>query len=92
MILLYDTDKIYHALYDRDLFSFPESMASYSTLEIDEAGDNNRLVCADLLQNLHRADASGLQKYYVEGGELFVRDVWMAFDQVIYWSMHGLGA
>ena len=65
------------ATYDSDLFRLHlKSSNVMEALEIDEV-DGNMEVCKDLVRTLRKTNVAGLQKYYVESGELHVRDGWV---------------
>jgi hypothetical protein len=82
MKLLYNGETIMAAVYDADWFRFRHSInVPLATLEIDEVGDGNKAVCQDLYRNCHKRDVDGLGKYYVESGELHVRDGWKEYVQ-----------
>ena len=73
--------RIFTATYDSDLFRLHlKSSNVMEVLEIDEVAGNAE-VCKDLVRTLHKMNIDGLQKYYVEAGELHVRDGWEEYVQ-----------
>jgi hypothetical protein len=76
MRLLYSGENIVAAVYTKDWFADAPSTDGFSVFEIDEVGEINKVVCADLHRISARIDAAGKSKYYVEGDKLYVRDNW----------------
>jgi hypothetical protein len=80
-ILYYNqTGKIFYAVYDGGWFAFSHTTNIQLTLfEIDEIAPDNKNICIDLVITLNKKDINGLKKYYIENGELYLRDEWVEY-------------
>lgn len=81
MKILYDaTDgKIHHAVPARDEFYFSHSTnIPLTEMLVDELAPVNQAVCQDLRKTVHKLDANGLGKYYIDTatGNIMERDGW----------------
>ena len=81
MKLLYaETGEIMSAVYDSDWFKFKHSInIPISEFQIDEVAPDNKEICFDLSRTVHKKNAEGLGKYYIESGELHSRDGWQEY-------------
>ena len=80
MKLFYNSDKIYYSVTDKDVFFFTHSTnLPLTELEIDEIDPENKAICLDLIRygNTQTVNEAGETKYYIENGELNVRDNWI---------------
>jgi len=69
-------------MWDSDVFKFQNTIqVPWSTLEIDEIDPDNKAICRDLVIYGYEKDAYGLNKYYIENGELHVRENWQQTPQ-----------
>jgi len=57
-------------------YSRAEYKPAVSIFEIDEVDPENRGVCRDLIETLHKVNINGEGKYYMNGGELYITDGW----------------
>jgi len=83
MKLLYDSTKssnnIYYAVTDATWFMFAHTTnIPLTEFEIDEVDPENKDLCIDLVAyaGKGRFDINGLEKYYIDTGELYERDNW----------------
>lgn len=79
MKILHVNGRIVAAVPDADWFFFIDGANGTVVVEVDETGSYNKVICADVIRYLNRVDAYGLGKYYIENGELFVRDGWIEY-------------
>lgn len=73
--------RIVAAVYEKDVFSFDESILSgHAIYQIDEIAPDNRALCLDLTQSVNKIDINGEGKYYVlNGPELHDVDGWVEY-------------
>ena len=84
MKILYNNSNIYGAVYDNDWFKFSDhSGAILDTFEIDEIDPTNKTVCNDIANTLNKTNEAGERKYYVLNGELYERENWVEFIEII---------
>jgi hypothetical protein len=84
MRLLYDNDgNIWRSVYDDYWFRFRHSIhIPLSEYYIEEINPENQDLCFDLAEfgNRSKVDENGLNKYYIDNGELHVRDGWEEYE------------
>ena len=82
----YTSDKhtIYHAVYDRDWFSFSHSVnIPLLELTIDEVDPDNKAVCQDIVRRIKQTDVDGEHKYYIDDqGQLCENVGWGEYRQM----------
>jgi len=68
------TGEIWNCLYDNEIAITPiEDTCQY--IDIDFLAQSD--LCENMRRNCTYADDNGLQKWYVQAGELYERDGWM---------------
>ena len=71
--------RIVRVLYDDEVFKQDGgTLSPFSTTTIDEVDPVNKAVCLDLWQTAGKADANGLNKYYIDTatGNIMEREGW----------------
>ena len=72
-----DNGQVLFAIYDSAAFGFTHSVnVPMDIFEVDEYGETNKAVCADLHRNAQKMSASGEHKYFVSDGTLNSVDGW----------------
>ena len=77
MKLYHNGSEIFYAVFEEDENKYNIELQDLSILEIDEIKENLSL-CRDLFLQVGRFNINGQGKYYIENGNLFTIDEWIA--------------